>query len=382
MTVQHRRWSKSFYLSFIGIAIMLLACNMIGGESDSNTDDSDSDVPSVDVEATIVAGVAGTQEAMAIAQATIDAAIAATQAANTTQPTQPTPTIQPTQPVQPAQPNPASPTPLASKQDIIQIISNEVNGLVNRNMAEVQQVFSTNAIVIDRNGTPGNSDDDIIWNGWPNIEQRYRALFSGQFTTLTLVELSVEFIGDNAIGRYKGIMVDDVFHADNGAYTLRNEAGQWQITQLELGNQIGYSFLIPQDDGRFVLELGSQHRYEEPWGWDKGDPCKAWQNGDWDDTKPNYRGFNLELLLRNNSDEKIPDNWPVRFLTANGQSVRACFYGYKGSGPPPGASSSMTFFTVVEKGDYVDRITFEHDGQTLNVCLDGTGEWWRCEEGR
>jgi len=133
-----------------------------------------------------------------------------------------------------------------------------------------------------------------------------------------------------------------------------------------------------QDDGLYVLELGSQHRYEEPWGWDRGDPCQAWATGNFDDTKPNYRGFNVELLLTNNSDSKVPDAWPISFTTANGKQVNACYYGYDGSGPPPGATSSVTFFTVVEKGDFVETITFALNDQTVQLCLDGKGGWSPC----
>ena len=368
MRIQHRSTIHPVPVAFIFLTILLLACSTIGQSTASLESDA------VDIEATIAAGIAGTQQAQINAQATIDSAVSATQQAAS---------VGQGSASQPSANAPAAPPPPApDSNEIFTAISNEVQALVGRDMSGVRAAFAPNAIVVDRNGTPGNPDDDIIWNGWPNIEQRYRALFSGNFTTLTLVELAVEFVGTRAIGKYNGILVDNIYHEDEGIYTLENVAGRWQITHLELGNKIGYSFLIPRDDGRYILTVGNQHRYDEPWGWDKGDPCKAWQNGDWDDTKPNYRGFNIELLVTNNSDSKIPDNWPVTFLTKNGESVRACHYGYKGSGPPPGATSSVTFFTVVEKGDYVDRITFKLDGQTINLCLDGQGDWWRCEQGR
>jgi hypothetical protein len=135
-----------------------------------------------------------------------------------------------------------------------------------------------------------------------------------------------------------------------------------------------------QDDGLYTLAVGSQHRYEEPWGWDRGDPCQAWESGNFDDTKPFYRGFNVELLLTNNSAEKAPDAWPVSFTTAGGKTVKACYYGYEGSGPEPGETSSVTFFTVVEQGDFVENITFSYNGQTVQLCLDGKGGWVHCSQ--
>ncbi len=133
--------------------------------------------------------------------------------------------------------------------------------------------------------------------------------------------------------------------------------------------------------GVYVLRLGGQHRYEEPWGAPKGgDPCEAWRTNNWDDENPNFRGFNVELLLTNNSTVKVPDNWGenMRFFTAGGQEVTACYYGYAGAGPPPGATSSLTFFTVVPKGDYVQVMQLNLNGQLIQICLDGRGGWWPC----
>jgi len=55
----------------------------------------------------------------------------------------------------------------------------------------------------------------------------------------------------------------------------------------------------------YTLQLGGQHRYEEPWGGDFGDPCEAYRTGKFDDDHPFYRGFNMELLLGNNAASKI-----------------------------------------------------------------------------
>ena len=181
------------------------------------------------------------------------------------------------------------------------------------------------------------------------------------------------------------MVLDGTLYPDKGVYILEKSNGQWLITRLEFGNETEYDNLtagseepVSRDDGLYVLELGNQHRYEEPWGWDRGDPCEAWATSNFDDTRPNYRGFNVELLLTNNSDTKVPDAWPISFTTANGKSVQACYYGYDGSGPSPGATSSVTFFTVVEQGDYVETVTFSLDDQTIQLCLDGEGGWTRC----
>jgi hypothetical protein len=337
----------------------------------------------VDVEATLAAGIAATQQAEANLQATVDSAVAATQSAKDQQPE---PTISPTP--APSIPTPSPPPPISDPEQVRSVILNEVDGAIAQDLILLKSLYAPDAMVIDRNGTPDDPSDDTAWNGWANIERRYLAFFSADFSSLTLVDLSIQMNDNQATGRHEGVVLDGTLYPDKGIYTLEKIDGQWLITQLEFGNKQGYGFSTDagedergeqaRDDGLYILALGSQHRYEEPWGWDRGDPCQAWETGDFDDTKPDYRGFNVELLLTNNSDTKLPDAWPISFTTAKGKSVKACYYGYEGSGPQPGATSSVTFFTVVEKGDYVEKITFSFNDQTIQICLDGKGGWSRC----
>lgn len=130
----------------------------------------------------------------------------------------------------------------------------------------------------------------------------------------------------------------------------------------------------------YALGLGNQHRYEEPWGAPIGDVCRAWEQKDWDDRNANFRGFNVELLLTNNSDVKLQDDWGehMRFLTNKGQEVTACYYGYDGAGPPPKATTSLTFFSVVPKGDFVQTMQLNLNGEFMQICLDGGGGWNPC----
>jgi hypothetical protein len=137
----------------------------------------------------------------------------------------------------------------------------------------------------------------------------------------------------------------------------------------------------PSSSGIYVFGIGGQHRYEEPWGAPVGgNPCRSWETNSWDDEHPNYRGFNVELLLTNNSAVKVQDDWgeDMRFFTAGGQEVTACYYGYTGAGPVPGGTTSLTFFTVVPKGDFVQVMQLNLNGQFSQICLDGRGGWSPC----
>jgi len=336
----------------------------------------------VDVEATVAAGVAATRQAEINLQATIDGAVAATQQAAGESAGAVETTIPSGTPVAPT-----SSSALPDPQQVRNVILTEVNASVARDLALLRSLYTPDAIIIDRNGTPDDPADDTVWRGWANIERRYQAFFSGGINSLTLVDLSIQVNGERAIGTHQGVVLNGTLYPDQGVYSLEKIGGQWLITQLEYGYQAGFAPSSPEsdedesgtrDDGLYVLEVGNQHRYEEPWGWDRGDPCKAWETGNFDDTKPYYRGFNVELLLTNNSDTKAPDAWPITFTTHQGKMVKACYYGYEGSGPPPGATSSVTFFSVVEKGDYVEKITFSLNDQTIQICLDGKGGWSRC----
>ncbi|MCB0213323.1 MAG: nuclear transport factor 2 family protein [Anaerolineae bacterium] len=367
--------SKIFSHAGLTIALLLLPAAMIfcgrGGASGN-------------VEATVAAGVAATQQAQVNLQGTIDAAVQATQAAGQGV-TAPLPEATTVAVIDPA-------APAADPQAVRNVILDEVNAAMAQDLGRLETLFAPSAVVVDHSGTPDDPSDDTVWQGWANIERRYQAFFSSGVSSLTLVDLAIQIDGNRAIATHQGVVQDGVLYPDQGTYTLENSNGQWLITQLEYGfapgqpgqpppesQPEGATNPIRNDDGLYVLEVGSQHRYEEPWGWDRGDPCTAWATQDFDDTKPNYRGFNVELLLTNNSTTKIPDNWPISFTTANGQSVQPCFYGYEGSGPEPGVTRSVTFFTVVEKGDYVEKIAFSLNGQTVILCLDGKGGWQQCD---
>jgi serine/threonine protein kinase len=130
--------------------------------------------------------------------------------------------------------------------------------------------------------------------------------------------------------------------------------------------------------GLYKLAVGSQHLYE-PWGAPVGgDICAAFRNGSFND-KIQMKGFNIELSLTNYSTRKVEDDWQPEFITAKGRSVQVCYYGYAGSGPQPGATSYVTFFTIVEPDDYVREVLLEVNGEQLQLCLTLSGAEVSCQ---
>ncbi len=136
----------------------------------------------------------------------------------------------------------------------------------------------------------------------------------------------------------------------------------------------------PSTSGGYTLALGRQHKYEEPWGAARGDLCQTYNTGNWDDTNPNFRGFNLELSLTNDSNTFVADGWLPIFITARGQRVQVCYHSYgggQGTGVAPGETGYVTFFSLVPKGDYVQTVQLTVNGYTLQICLDGNGGYCR-----
>ncbi len=120
--------------------------------------------------------------------------------------------------------------------------------------------------------------------------------------------------------------------------------------------------------GLYGLVVAGQHHYE-PWGapWD-GNIC-----GDSFNDDIRMKAFTVELNLTNNSTTPVADNWTPDFITAKGKSVQACPHKYSGSGPQPGATTSLTFFTIVDSDDFVRIVRFGVDGQSTQICLDSSG---------
>jgi hypothetical protein len=140
----------------------------------------------------------------------------------------------------------------------------------------------------------------------------------------------------------------------------------------------------PSSSGGYTLALGSQRRYEQPWGAARdGDVCKTYQENNWDNSNPNFRGFNLELLLTNKADTLVPNGWTPTYTTQGGQSGRFCYHPYsdgRGTEVIPGATGSVTFFALVPADDYVNTVRLEVNGHVLQFCLDSNGEY--CSEGQ
>lgn len=159
---------------------------------------------------------------------------------------------------------------------------------------------------------------------------------------------------------------------------LNSQEGTIPPASAPPGPQVGGPTQVPAPlGGPYVLSVG-KHIYE-PWGAPYGDLCEALRSNNFND-KVHMRGFNIELLLTNNSMIPVADNWRPVFITAQGQAVQVCDNSYyPGNGPQPGATSSVTFYTQVNPDDYVRIVQLTVNGQFIQLCLGPSGAPAPCQ---
>jgi hypothetical protein len=177
---------------------------------------------------------------------------------------------------------------------------------------------------------------------------------------------------------FQALVLDDApdSFSGSGAIYLDDLASRVGVTAPPAPPQVNVTS-VPVNTGPYRLAVG-KHIYE-PWGAPAGgDVCEAYRQKAFDD-KVVMKGFNLELLLTNNSTVPVADDWAPDFITAKGRSPQVCYYGYKGSGPQPGATTSMTFFTIIEPDDTVRVVQLNINGQLSQICLNTAGAEAPCQ---
>ena len=94
------------------------------------------------------------------------------------------------------------------------------------------------------------------------------------------------------------------------------------------------------------------------------------------------RAFHLQLLLTNNSTLPVPDAWVPDYVTGSGKGGSFCYFGYsdgRSTAVMPGAIGDVTFFTVLQPGDFVQRVFVTINNQVVQLCLDGSGSQAPCQ---
>jgi hypothetical protein len=112
----------------------------------------------------------------------------------------------------------------------------------------------------------------------------------------------------------------------------------------------------------------------EPWGRPTNpDGC----NGPYNDRDPVKR-FTIELIVTNQSNRTIPDDWYPVFYTAQGQTPTTCVWYYDNTAVQPGETTYVTFATHVETNDWVQSMRLSELGYDVVVCFNAAGQVVAC----
>lgn len=125
-------------------------------------------------------------------------------------------------------------------KEIERVIYTEVEASIAKDLLLLESLFSENAIVIDRQGTPLDSSDDLVYEGWEQIkEQHYIRFFACcNWESMSIVDLDIEASEYEAVGVHQGIIIDNEYYSEDiTIYTLEKIQGKWLIVQLEFDNK-------------------------------------------------------------------------------------------------------------------------------------------------
>jgi len=113
-------------------------------------------------------------------------------------------------------------------------------------------------------------------------------------------------------------------------------------------------------------------RYER-WGRPVQNTCQAF------DDKDPVRKFNLELTLKNNSDQTIQEWYPA-FYSNTGRLLLTCYYVYRGAfgALPPGGETTITFASFANNDEYVILMYLKVLGQEYYRCFSPQGALIAC----
>jgi hypothetical protein len=116
------------------------------------------------------------------------------------------------------------------------IINLEVKSAVELDLVTLESLYTKDAVVVDRHGTPNDEIDDILYTGWENIRKHYIGLrITYEPQTMSLVNLNIDVVGNKATATHSGVMMDNDYREDLSIYTLEKRNGHWLITKLEFG---------------------------------------------------------------------------------------------------------------------------------------------------
>ncbi|MEM8640624.1 MAG: hypothetical protein AAGG51_17670 [Cyanobacteria bacterium P01_G01_bin.54] len=125
-----------------------------------------------------------------------------------------------------------------AKQAVVEVIQLEVEAAQNANVGSLASIYAPDAMLLDKGETVRATHDDIRYEGWDKIKQRYLEFWAREeCQSLDLVDLVIEVKKNRAIATHRGVICDGEYNKDISYYELERIKGNWLITYLEYGNE-------------------------------------------------------------------------------------------------------------------------------------------------
>ncbi len=123
-------------------------------------------------------------------------------------------------------------TPASDEEAIAQILAAEGRGVVVKDIDLLMSLWVEDGKVVDARHTPDDSSDDLIWQGYYAIRDRYITLvFTGNPASAAPADLHIEISGDRAVVTSTTQIGAEISPAGDRWTLVRTSAG-WRIESL------------------------------------------------------------------------------------------------------------------------------------------------------
>ncbi|NEO86356.1 MAG: hypothetical protein F6J87_19180 [Spirulina sp. SIO3F2] len=125
-----------------------------------------------------------------------------------------------------------------AKQAVLEVIQTEVEAAQNANIGILAAIYAPDAVLLDKGETNRNPRDDVAYEGWDEIKDRYLKFWTdNKCNSMDLVDLVIEVNKNHAIATHRGVICDREYNQDVSYYELKKIKGKWFIVYLEYDNE-------------------------------------------------------------------------------------------------------------------------------------------------
>lgn len=122
--------------------------------------------------------------------------------------------------------------PASDEEAIAQILAEEGRGVVTKDIDLLMSLWVEDGRVVDARHTPDDASDDLVWQGYYAIRDRYVTLvFPGNPSLAAPADLNIELLDDRAVVTATTQIGAEVSPAGDRWTLVRTPAG-WRIESL------------------------------------------------------------------------------------------------------------------------------------------------------